>query len=71
MGLFDMFGKSLDDQVKNAMNDIGATTPGVSGLEAEVRGWPALNSRLGLCSCPEAYCDRTPRRKGKSDTLWM
>ena len=38
MGLFDMFGKSFGDQVNNAMNDIGATTPGVSGLEAEVRG---------------------------------
>jgi len=38
MGLFDMFGKSLSDQVNNAMKDIGATTPGVSGLEAEVRG---------------------------------
>ena len=38
MGLFDMFGKSFDDQVKNAMNEIGATTPGVSGLEADVRG---------------------------------
>jgi nucleoid-associated protein YgaU len=38
MGLFDMFGKSFDDQVNNAMNEISATTPGVSGLEAEVRG---------------------------------
>jgi nucleoid-associated protein YgaU len=38
MGLFDMFGKSFDDQVNNAMNDIGATTPGVTGLQAEVRG---------------------------------
>jgi len=38
MGLFDMFGKSFDEQVKNAMNDIGSTTPGVSGLQAEVRG---------------------------------
>ena len=38
MGLFDMFGKSFDDQVNNAMSDIGATTPGVSDLQAEVRG---------------------------------
>jgi nucleoid-associated protein YgaU len=38
MGLFDLFGKSFDEQVNNAMNDIGATTPGVSGLQAEVRG---------------------------------
>ena len=38
MGLFDMFGKSFDDQVTEAINDIGATTPGVSGLHAEVRG---------------------------------
>jgi nucleoid-associated protein YgaU len=38
MGLFDMFGKSFDDQVNEAINDIGATTPGVSGLHAEVRG---------------------------------
>jgi len=38
MGLFDMFGKSFGDQVNNAMNDIGATTPGVSDLRAEVRG---------------------------------
>ena len=38
MGLFDMFGKSFDDQVNEAINDIGATTPGISGLHAEVRG---------------------------------
>jgi len=38
MGLFDLFGKSFDEQVNNAMNDIGAMTPGVSGLQAEVRG---------------------------------
>jgi nucleoid-associated protein YgaU len=38
MGLFGMFGKNFDQQVQDAMNEIGATTPGVSGLEAEVRG---------------------------------
>ena len=38
MGLFDMFGKSFDDQVTEAINDIGATTPGISGLRAEVSG---------------------------------
>ena len=38
MGLFDLFGKSFDDQVTEAINDVGATTPGVSGLSAEVRG---------------------------------
>jgi len=38
MGLFDMFGKSFDDQVNEAINDIGATTPGISGLHAEVHG---------------------------------
>ena len=38
MGLFDLFGKSFDDQVSEAINDVGATTPGVSGLRAEVRG---------------------------------
>ncbi len=38
MGLFDLFGKSFDDQVTEAINDISATTPGVSGLSAELRG---------------------------------
>ncbi len=38
MGLFDRFGKSFDKQVQDAINDVGATTPGVSGLHAEVRG---------------------------------
>jgi nucleoid-associated protein YgaU len=38
MGLFDRFGKSFEQQVQEAINDIGATTPGVSGLHAEVRG---------------------------------
>ena len=38
MGLFDLFGKSFEDQVQAAMQEIAATTPGVSGLNAEVRG---------------------------------
>jgi len=38
MGLFDLFGKSFQDQVNEAINQVGATTPGVSGLSAEVRG---------------------------------
>ena len=38
MGLFDLFGKSFDQQVQEAISDVGATTPGVSGLSAEVRG---------------------------------
>ena len=38
MGLFDRFGKSFEDQVQEAINNIGATTPGISGLHAEVRG---------------------------------
>jgi nucleoid-associated protein YgaU len=38
MGLFDLFGKSFDQQVEEAIKDVGATTPGVSGLSAEVRG---------------------------------
>jgi nucleoid-associated protein YgaU len=38
MGLFDRFGKSFDKQVQDAINDVGATTPGVSDLHAEVRG---------------------------------
>lgn len=38
MGLFDLFGKSFQDQVTEAINEVGATTPGVSGLSAEVRG---------------------------------
>ncbi|MBD3872779.1 MAG: hypothetical protein IFK91_07690, partial [Acidobacteria bacterium] len=38
MGLFDMFGKSFENQVQEAINTVGATTPGVSGLHAEVRG---------------------------------
>ncbi len=38
MGLFDLFGKSFEDQVNEAMKEIAATTPGVSGLGAEVRG---------------------------------
>ncbi len=38
MGLFDRFGKSFEDQVQEAITNIGATTPGVSGLHAEVRG---------------------------------
>ena len=38
MGLFDMFGKSFEDQVQKAINTVGATTPGVSGLHAEVHG---------------------------------
>jgi nucleoid-associated protein YgaU len=37
MGLFDLFGKSFEDQVTEAINEVGATTPGVSGLSAEVR----------------------------------
>jgi nucleoid-associated protein YgaU len=38
MGLFDMFGKSFDDKVQEAINAIGSTIEGVSGLHAEVRG---------------------------------
>ena len=38
MGLFDRFTKSFDQQVQEAINDVGATTPGVSGLHADVRG---------------------------------
>jgi nucleoid-associated protein YgaU len=38
MGLFDLFGKSFDQQVQEAINDVGATTPGVSGLRADVSG---------------------------------
>ena len=38
MGLFDLFGKSFGDQVQEAIKDIATTTPGVSGLSAEVRG---------------------------------
>ena len=38
MGLFNLFGKTFDQQVKEAINDVGATTPGVSGLHADVRG---------------------------------
>ena len=33
-----LFGKSFDEKVQEAINDVGATTPGVSGLHAEVRG---------------------------------
>ncbi len=38
MGLRDLFGKSFEDQVQEAMREIASTTPGVSGLSAEVRG---------------------------------
>jgi len=38
MGLFDLFGKSFDQQVQEAINDVGATTPGVSGLHADISG---------------------------------
>jgi nucleoid-associated protein YgaU len=38
MGLFDLFGKSFGDQVQEAITTIGSTTPGVSGLDAEIRG---------------------------------
>ena len=38
MGLFDLFGKSFDQQVQEAINDVGSTTPGVSGLRADVHG---------------------------------
>lgn len=38
MGLFDLFGKSFEDQVQEAMKEIAATTPGVSGLSAQVSG---------------------------------
>ena len=38
MGLFDRFGKSFEDQVQEAIYSVGATTPGISGLHAEVRG---------------------------------
>ena len=38
MGLFDLFGKNFGDQVQEAMKEVAATTPGVSGLSAEVRG---------------------------------
>jgi nucleoid-associated protein YgaU len=32
------FGKSFDEKVQDAINEIDATTPGVNGLHAEVRG---------------------------------
>ena len=38
MGLFDAFGKKFEDQVQEAIASIASTTPGVSGLSAEVRG---------------------------------
>jgi len=38
MGLFDLFGKSFEDQVQGAMKEVAATSPGVSNLSAEVRG---------------------------------
>ena len=38
MGLFDLFGKSFGDQVQEAINTVGSTTPGISGLDAEIRG---------------------------------
>ena len=38
MGLFDMFGKSYEDKVQEAINAVGATVPGVSDLHAEVSG---------------------------------
>ncbi len=38
MGLFDLFGKKFEDQVQEAMKEIAATTPGVSGLSAQVSG---------------------------------
>jgi len=33
-----LFGKSFDEKVQDAINSIGATTPGVSDLHADVRG---------------------------------
>ena len=38
MGLFDMFGKKFEDQVQEAINSVGSTTPGLKGLHAEVNG---------------------------------
>ncbi|MFV2074150.1 MAG: LysM peptidoglycan-binding domain-containing protein [Thermoanaerobaculales bacterium] len=38
MGLFDMFGKKFEDQIQEAVNSIGSTTPGLEGLHAEVNG---------------------------------
>ena len=38
MGLFDLFGKKFEDQVQEAMKEIAATTPGVSGLSAQISG---------------------------------
>ena len=38
MGLFDMFGKSFEKQVQEAIQGIASTTPGVSGLRADVSG---------------------------------
>lgn len=38
MGLFDMFGKSYEDKVQEAIKNVGATVPGVSDLHAEVSG---------------------------------
>jgi nucleoid-associated protein YgaU len=38
MGLFDLFGKDFDARVKDAVADAAATSPGISGLSAEVRG---------------------------------
>ena len=38
MGLFDRFGKSFSDQVQEAIQKIGSSTPGVTGLDAEIRG---------------------------------
>jgi len=38
MGILDMFGKSFEDQVNEAIGSVGATTPGITGLNAEIRG---------------------------------
>jgi nucleoid-associated protein YgaU len=38
MGLLDLFGKNFETQVQDAVADAAATSPGISGLKAEVRG---------------------------------
>jgi len=38
MGIMDMFGKSFEDKVQEAIDTVGVTTPGIKNLNAEVRG---------------------------------
>jgi len=38
MGIMDMFGKSFEDRIQEAIDTVGVTTPGIKNLSADIRG---------------------------------